>query len=86
MSTYPLGFNPEYTEAAPSFEEIKAFKGYIILEFGTPWCGHCTAALPAIKEVFSNSSVPHIKVFDGKGKTLGRFYKVKLWPTLILIK
>ena len=28
----------------------------------------------------------HIKVYDGKGKVLGRSYKVKLWPTLILLR
>jgi thioredoxin 1 len=29
--------------------------------------------------------VTHIKVEDGKGKPLGRSFRVKLWPTLILI-
>jgi len=30
-------------------------------------------------------TLPHIKVLDGKGQQLGRFYKIKLWPTLILL-
>jgi thioredoxin 1 len=30
--------------------------------------------------------VDHIKVEDGKGKPLGRSYKVKLWPTLIFLR
>jgi thioredoxin 1 len=29
--------------------------------------------------------VPHIKVYDGKGKVLGRQFQIKLWPTLILL-
>ena len=28
----------------------------------------------------------HIKVYDNKGKPLGRAFKVKLWPTLILLQ
>ena len=27
----------------------------------------------------------HIKVEDGKGKPLGRSFRVKLWPTLVLM-
>ncbi len=30
--------------------------------------------------------LPHIKVYDGKGKSLGRAFKVKLWPTLVLMR
>ena len=28
----------------------------------------------------------HIKVEDGPGQPLGRSYKVKLWPTLVVLK
>jgi thioredoxin 1 len=28
----------------------------------------------------------HIKIEDGKGRPLGRSFKVKLWPTLIFLK
>jgi thioredoxin 1 len=30
--------------------------------------------------------VRHIKVEDGKGKPLGRSFKVKLWPTLVYLE
>jgi thioredoxin 1 len=30
--------------------------------------------------------VRHIKVEDGKGKPLGRSFRVKLWPTLVLLR
>lgn len=60
--------------------------GNTVLEFGAPWCGHCQAANPAIKEaVTEHSKLRHIKIYDGKGKRLGRAFKVKLWPTLILL-
>ena len=28
----------------------------------------------------------HIKVEDGKGRPLGRSFKVKLWPTLVYLE
>lgn len=30
--------------------------------------------------------VQHIKVEDGKGRPLGRSFRVKLWPTLVFLK
>jgi thioredoxin 1 len=30
--------------------------------------------------------VRHIKVEDGRGKPLGRSFRVKLWPTLVFLK
>lgn len=80
------GFNPEYAEEAPAIDQLEGLSGFAVLEFGTPWCGHCRAALPAIKAVLSQRALPHIKIFDGPGKPLGRSFKVKLWPTLILLQ
>lgn len=85
MKACAQGFNPEYQTDEPALADIVGLNGYAILEFGAPWCGHCQAALPAVKEVLSAQKLPHIKVFDGKGKPLGRHFKVKLWPTLILL-
>ncbi len=45
--------------------------------------------MPAVQEALSDPSFQnmlHIKIFDGKGKRLGRAFKVKLWPTLILLR
>jgi thioredoxin 1 len=43
--------------------------------------------MPAIKEALeAHTELPHIKVYDGKGKSLGRAFKVKLWPTLVLMR
>jgi thioredoxin 1 len=30
--------------------------------------------------------VQHISVEDGKGKPLGRSFRVKLWPTLVFLR
>ncbi|MEE1672432.1 thioredoxin family protein [Agarivorans aestuarii] len=85
MNACQTGFNPEYHEEAPSLEELVELKGLAVLEFGATWCGHCKAAAAAVESVLSPKDLPHIKVFDGKGKRLGRAFKVKLWPTLILL-
>ncbi|MEZ8142304.1 thioredoxin family protein [Enterovibrio sp. FF113] len=79
------GFNPDYAEDGPTIEEVQALQGIAIIEFGAPWCGYCQAAEPAVKEALAGLSIPHIKVYDGKGKRLGRSFNVKLWPTLILL-
>lgn len=87
MQATTMGFNAEYSEEAPSLDDINGLSGVALLEFGAPWCGHCQAAHAAAKEVINEQSdVLHIKVFDGKGKRLGRQFGVKLWPTLILLR
>ena len=30
--------------------------------------------------------VKHIKVYDGRGKPLGRSFRVKLWPSFIFMR
>jgi thioredoxin 1 len=81
-----IGSNAEYAEEAFTFAQICELSGDTLLEFGAPWCGHCQAASSAINEVVSeHSGLRHIKIYDGKGKRLGRAFKVKLWPTLILL-
>ncbi|MEZ5572751.1 MAG: thioredoxin family protein [Halioglobus sp.] len=87
MNSTTTGFNPQYGEDAPTLEEIRRLAGDAVLEFGAPWCGHCQAATSAVQEVLGEySALPHIKIYDGKGKPLGRSFAVKLWPTLILLR
>jgi len=86
MKASAVGFNPDYNEEAPTLEKINAKEGYTLLEFGAPWCRHCQAATQMIKATLSKAQLMHIKVFDGKGKKLGRHFGVTLWPTLILLK
>lgn len=87
MKNSRMGFNPDYSEDAPTIEQVSYLQGDVILEFGTPWCGHCRAASPIIQSVFTEHiKLSHLKLYDGKGKPLGRAFKVKLWPTLILLQ
>lgn len=86
MKSSQMGFNPDYTEEMLTLEQISELVGDAVLEFGVPWCGHCLAARPAVEEALSKySQLPHIKVYDRKGKSLGRAFRVKLWPTLIIL-
>ncbi|GAB3012987.1 thioredoxin family protein [Bowmanella dokdonensis] len=87
MNIHHQGFNPDYSEEALTLEEISQIQGDAILEFGTPWWGHCRAARAAVEEAINEyPGLGHIKIYDGKGKRLGRAFKVKLWPTLILLR
>jgi thioredoxin 1 len=72
---------------APSLAEVQALPGLVLLEFGTEWCGHCRAAQPLIAQaVGERLHWQHVKVEDGPGRALGRHFRVKLWPTLVVLR
>jgi len=82
-----MTFTALYAVDEPTPESIAALPGTVVLEFGIAWCGYCIAAQPDIEAVLSNQSdVRHIKVEDGRGRPLGRAFKVKLWPTLVVLR
>lgn len=71
----------------PTRLEIEATKGVVLLEFGAPWCGFCQAAQPLLADALADRpAIRHFKIEDGKGKPLGRSFRVKLWPTLVFLK
>lgn len=79
--------NIAYAEAAPERAAIDALEGATLLEFGSPWCGHCRRAQPLIAEALAaHPGVRHLKIADASGKPLGRSFGVKLWPTLVFLK
>lgn len=79
--------NTTYHNPGPSRPEVDALQGVTVLEFGTPWCGHCRAALAPIGQALeAHPEVRHLKVEDGSGMTLGRSFRVKLWPTLVFLR
>lgn len=68
-------------------DEVNALAGPIVIEFGTNWCGYCQAAQSLIDAAFADfATIRHVKVEDGKGRPLGRSFRVKLWPTLIFMR
>ncbi|MCE2780296.1 thioredoxin family protein [Limnohabitans sp.] len=72
---------------APSLAEVQALPDLTLLEFGTEWCGHCRAAQPLIAQALAERPQwRHLKVEDGPGRALGRHYRVKLWPTLVVLR
>src|SRR5438045_1673568 len=71
----------------PTRDEVDRLPGAVVLEFGADWCPHCQAIQPSMSTLLSSHpDVQHIRVEDGKGKPLGRSFRVKLWPTLVFIR
>jgi thioredoxin 1 len=76
-----------YSTHAPSRAELDALPGATVVEFGTNWCGFCQGAQASIaKALQPHAGLRHLKIEDGPGRPLGRSFKVKLWPTLILMR
>lgn len=79
--------NLTYAVHPPERAEIDALPGLTLIEFGTDWCGHCQAAQAAIEAALKSCpGIAHLKFEDGPGRRLGRSFRVKLWPTLILMR
>lgn len=82
-----MGLSKSYEAKEPTRAEVDALPGATVIEFGTPWCGWCRGAQPAIAQAFEGrENVRHLKIEDGSGRRLGRSFKVKLWPTLVFMK
>jgi len=70
----------------PTLADIQGLRGATLLDFGTDWCGHCIAARAAVERwVDAHPDVAHLRIEDGRGRPLGRAFRVKLWPTLVLL-
>ncbi|RZA21175.1 MAG: thioredoxin [Lysobacteraceae bacterium] len=79
--------DPSYQAIAPDHATIAAMPGWVLLDFGTDWCGHCVAARAAVDGwIRAHPAITHLRVEDGRGRVLGRSYRVKLWPTLVLVR
>lgn len=81
-----MALSTTFEHPEPTRQAIDALRGPVVVEAGTGWCGHCQAAQPLIAAAFADySGVRHLKVEDGKGRPLGRSFRVTLWPTLIFL-
>jgi thioredoxin len=82
-----MPFAADYREDEPTRDEIDQTTGLLLLEFGAGWCGHCRALSPALEALLEKRpDIRHLRIADGRGKPLGRSFRVKLWPTLVLLR
>lgn len=71
----------------PTRDEVNGWTGVTVLEFGASWCPICRAARHDIDQgLASRPGLRHVMVEDGPGRSLGRSFRVKLWPTLVLMR
>src|SRR5688572_16964547 len=82
-----MAYTRDYATVEPSRAEIDARPGDTLLEFGAPWCGYCISAQPHIERALQqHPQLAHIKIEDGSGRPLGRSFRIKLWPSLVLLR
>ena len=82
-----MPFVDQYRDEEPTREEIDNTTGPLLLEFGANWCGHCQSLSPTVEELLQERpNIAHLRIADGRGKPLGRSFRVKLWPTFVLLQ
>ena len=82
-----MPYAAQHLAQPPSRVDLDRLPGATVVEFGTPWCGHCQRAQPLIEAALKDhADIAHVKVEDGPGQRLGRTFGVKLWPTLIFLR
>ena len=82
-----MAINTEYARTEPTRDAVDRLEGPTLVEFGSPWCGWCSAAQPLIADALADRPhVRHLKIEDGPGRPLGRSFRVKLWPTLVFVR
>lgn len=81
-----MSYVSEYPSGEPTRAEVDALLGETLLEFGAPWCPHCQAIQLQLQHLLLDSGIRHLKVEDGRGKSLGRSFSVKVWPNLVFVR
>lgn len=82
-----MTYSAQHLSQEPPRSDIDTRPGLTVLEFGTPWCPHCLGAQGLIEQALGpRADIAHLKVEDGPGRPLGRSYRIKLWPTLVVLR
>lgn len=81
-----MPYQSQWEQESITRDEVNKLEGATLIEFGAEWCPHCQAVQSKLKEVLSDSTVRHLKIEDGRGRPLGRSFKVKLWPNFVLLR
>jgi thioredoxin 1 len=82
-----MAFQRTHAATEPGRVDVEALRGATVIEFGAPWCGYCIDAQPLIEAALTeHPRVRHLKIEDGRGRPLGRSYRIKLWPTLVFLR
>jgi len=77
----------DYVPESMTRSDVEALRGATVLQFGTNWCGICVRAEPTIAEALAKRpDVRRVLVEDGPGRPLGRSFRIKLWPTLVMLR
>jgi thioredoxin 1 len=77
----------EYADQEPARADVDMISGAVVLEFGAPWCPHCIGAQPLLEAVLgARDDVRHLKIEDGPGRPLGRSFRIKLWPSVLVLR
>jgi thioredoxin 1 len=77
----------DFASHEPARVEVDAWPGLVAIEFGAPWCPHCIGAQPLFEAALAaRDDIRHLKIEDGPGRPLGRSFRIKLWPTLVLLR
>lgn len=82
-----MTYTSRHLEHEPDRSDVDALPGATVLEFGAPWCPHCIAAQPLLEAALSaRGDIRHLKIEDGSGKPLGRSFRIKLWPSVLVLR
>lgn len=82
-----MSYTAAYADREPARSDVDALPGITVLEFGAPWCPHCIGAQPLIEHALGGrDDARHLKIEDGPGRALGRSYRIKLWPSVLVLR
>lgn len=67
-------------------QEVLAWPGLVLLEFWTPWCGHCRMMAPVLDELAGERAglLKVVKVNVDNEPSLGARFGIQATPTFLL--